>query len=426
MKARTDLLRSRYGRLAAGGAALVLLTGSCLYARATDERAVTLTGEPELSATSVVAPGTDPPGTEAPPGPPPTWPPGPTTAPPTWPPPPPIVAIGPPPALTRMTCLPGPPTRAADYQSVFANRAVWSGGDIGATVDLGDGRVVWLFGDTFVDGLGPNGVAGAMVRNSLVVQRGACFSLATYGPPGNRRAALPAAQAGEWLWPNSAVVDPVGLVHVTALRMVKAPGAPMWDWRVVGLDVVTLRWSDLALVATRHANVRQNDDVRWSGGAFVAGVHVYVYGWQRDHQIVARSTLAGFGASPWEVFTGSGWSTDVGRAVQPAIDQAPATQFWVVPHRGGYLASGKRAEMDSDDVSTWWAPSPVGPFRAVGRAARTEGAGSPWITYAGRVSPLPGAGLVTVWSRNYRTHDPNMDLRLYGPQFAPPMPGSIP
>src|SRR5690606_19172264 len=108
------------------------------------------------------------------------------------------------------------------------------------------------------------------------------------------------------------------------------------------------------------------------------------------------------------------------------IEQAPFGQFWVVPHGSGYLASSKRAEMDSDDVTTWWGPSPIGPFRLVGRAARTEGRGTPFITYSGRVTPLPGAGLVTVWSRNHRTHDPAMDIRKYGPRFAQPQPGAIP
>jgi hypothetical protein len=340
---------------------------------------------------------------------------------------------GPSPGITAVTprdpgavCLGREPASAADYQRVFAARDVWSGGDIGASVDLGDGRVLWLFGDTFVDGLGPGGQPGRMLRNSLVVQQAGCFSLVASGPPGDRHEPLPAITPGEWLWPSGGVVDPAGVVKVTALRMVHAPGEPGWDWRINGVDVVALRTSDFGLVSARHADVSQDGEVKWGGGTFTAGPYVYIYGWRKDHQIVARTTFAAMDAAPWEFLTAGGWSTDRERAVQPGIEQAPAAEFWVIPHDGGYLASAKTVEMSSDDVSTWWGPTPVGPFRHVGRAARTEGPGSPWITYAGRVTGLPGAGLVTVWSRNYRKQTAKMDARFYGPQFAPPLPTAVP
>jgi hypothetical protein len=324
-------------------------------------------------------------------------------------------------------CLDHDPASAADYTAAFADRRVWSGGDVAAPVALGDGRTLWLFGDTFVDGLGPGGTAGAMVRNSLVVQHGRCFTLVTGGSPGRRAAALPAAAPGEWLWPTGGVTDAAGgTVKVTALRMVPAPGAPGWDWRVAGVAVVTLRADDLTPLATRPAPVIQDGAVMWNGGTLSAGPHVYVYGWRRDHTVVARTTMAGMDTQPWELLGTGGWTTDREQAVAPAIGRAPAGPLWVVAHAGGFLASGKSAEMDSTDVSTWWGPAPTGPFRPVGRAAITPGAGSPWITYFGRVTPLPGAGLVAVWSRNHRHLTPTSDHRAYGPQFAPPAAAAIP
>jgi hypothetical protein len=324
-------------------------------------------------------------------------------------------------------CLDREPVSAADYTAAFAHRQVWSGGDVAAPVALGDGRMLWLFGDTFVDGLGPRGEARAMVRNSLVVQQGRCFTLVTGGSPGRRTDALPATAPGEWLWPTGAVVDAAGeTVKVTAMRLVRAAGAMGWDWRVTGVDVVALRARDLAPIASRHAPVTQDGAVTWNGGTLVAGPYAYVYGWRRDHSVVARTTITGIDTQPWEVLAPEGWTTDREQAVSPAIEQAPAGPLWVVPHAGGFLASSKQAEMDSTDVSTWWGATPTGPFRHVGRAATTPGAGSSWISYFGRVTPLPGAGLVAVWSRNHRRPTPASDFRSYGPQFAAPAPGSVP
>jgi hypothetical protein len=324
-------------------------------------------------------------------------------------------------------CLDRPPSSVADYQRVFAQRTIWSGGDGAHSVDLGDGRVLWLFGDSFVDGLNQAGEPGPMLRNSLVVQQGGCFSMVSYGGPGDRVAPLPAADPDEWLWATGAVVDPQGMVKVTAMRMVKAPGDAGWDWRVNGVDVVTLRTSDLGHVVTEHAPVTQDSAVKWGGGSILAGDYVYIYGWRQDHQVVARTTLAGMVTQPWEFLAyGNRWTTNREAAVQPEIDRAPAAEFWMVPHNGGYLASAKLAEMNSTDVSTWWGATPTGPFRYVGQAALTAGFGSPWITYFGRVTNLPGVGLTTVWSQNYRTQHWPMDARYYGPQFAAPAAGSIP
>jgi hypothetical protein len=286
-----------------------------------------------------------------------------------------------------------------------------------------------MFGDTFVGGLQPDGQPGPMLRNSLMVQEGRCFTLVTGQGGGDWHEPLPAAAPGEWLWATGGVVyrsAATPVVRVTAMRMADATGPLGWDWAIRGVDVVTLRLPDLGVVSTEHAPVTQDDQVKWGGGALEAGGSVYVYGWRQDHQIVARSTPAGLARQPWQFWTGSGWSADREAAVQPVIEDAPAAEFWVIPHAGGYLASSKSVEMNSDDVSTWWGSSPAGPFRKVGRAAHTAGEGSPWITYFGRVTELPGAGLVTVWSQNYRVSHWPMDARPYGPQFAAPLPGSIP
>src|SRR5688500_3925696 len=52
----------------------------------------------------------------------------------------------------------------------------WTGGDSTVSVRLPDGRVVWLFSDTFLGSVNPDGSRPAetpMVNNTIVVQDGA-------------------------------------------------------------------------------------------------------------------------------------------------------------------------------------------------------------------------------------------------------------
>ena len=82
------------------------------------------------------------------------------------------------PAATQANCAPQLRT-ADDYKSVFSGVGpVWTGGDGGGTIDLGDGRRLWLFGDTF------NGPVDAtkilpgwnFVHNSIAVEQHNCLT----------------------------------------------------------------------------------------------------------------------------------------------------------------------------------------------------------------------------------------------------------
>ena len=73
-----------------------------------------------------------------------------------------------------------------------------------------------------------------------------------------------------------------------------------------------------------------------------------------------------------------------------------AASPWTVIHDGiGYLAAAKSHDVLSDDVSVWSGPTPVGPWRALGRVATTPNTGGVF-SYGGRVEAVPGAGLVVI------------------------------
>src|SRR6185436_12027265 len=58
---------------------------------------------------------------------------------------------------------------------LFRQDGHWAGGDDAYSIDLGAGRVLWLFGDSFVDPSGKHsrkGEGARMVSNTVAVQQG--------------------------------------------------------------------------------------------------------------------------------------------------------------------------------------------------------------------------------------------------------------
>jgi hypothetical protein len=60
----------------------------------------------------------------------------------------------------------------AAWDAAFTRTSGWTGGDVAGTVDLGDGRVVWLFGDTWIGDVadGRHKPGARMVNNSIAIQ----------------------------------------------------------------------------------------------------------------------------------------------------------------------------------------------------------------------------------------------------------------
>ena len=96
---------------------------------------------------------------------------------------------------------PSPSHRAEAWPEadrLFRQDTRWVGADDAFSIDLGNGRTLWLFGDTLVDPTGRGERASArMVRNSIAIQRGDDPSRARIAFFGGGR---PGGTAGRFLY----------------------------------------------------------------------------------------------------------------------------------------------------------------------------------------------------------------------------------
>jgi hypothetical protein len=272
---------------------------------------------------------------------------------------------------------------------------------------------------------------------------------------------IPDPAPNQWFWPMTGVVAN-GTLQVYLLHLERASGPGAFDWRATGVDVATFALPTLGLISVSPIAALSRPVgpdgvfVYWANGAFVhSDGYVYAYGRNRGgsdpsyEQWAARAPSATIGTGPWEYWTDDDttpWSTDVALATPmqyldaagdpaelaagqpPPPGSRPDAHAFITPYGAGFLASAKLVEVFSDDVSTWYSPSPSGPWQYVGRAATTPRTHPDQMIYLGRVVPdLPG-GPIAMWSIQIPGPLESIanDLTTYSVRFAAPAAASFP
>ena len=305
----------------------------------------------------------------------------------------------------------------------------WAGGDGAASVRLPDGRLLWLFGDTFTGSVNADRSRGGdarIVRNSIVVTDGACVDVvptATDALPG---------RDGTWLWPTTgSVVSSTrgGTSELVVLaQRVQRTGDGAYDFARVGTASVrvTVPWGGVPVVgAVRDLPA---DDVLWGAGLITEGSTTWVYGTREVHQdlvfgrdlLLAQAPTATLDdPATWTYRTGSGWSRDRSDA---AVVRPAALGVSTVPSAArvgsAYVLVTKAQEFVDDDVVALRASTPWGPWReqVLFRSA-TKGSVvrySPALVAGAR----PGRATVVVSRTSTSAEELLRDVELARPTFT--------
>jgi hypothetical protein len=360
------------------------------------------------------------------------------TPPPAVTPPPPPVAPVPPAATPTPSPVTGPaatrecgdeaPADAGDAASFDRlwhddrNGPGWTGGDATISVALGDGRIAWLFGDTFIGGVRPDGSRGdgwRMVRNSVVVQDGACLTTYTGGTAAAPDSLMAPADPDAWWWPASARLSADG-IEVVLQRVVRTgPGA--WDFAVVGQDVAVLDPRTLATTAV--APLPGDGSILWGAALLDEDGAIDVYGVENDPnggRLYLARTAGPSLRDAWRFYRGGEdpWSADAGDALPLAGADALPVTVGVVHDEGGY-ALVSQAPVFGTSVLMRRADAPEGPF---GPAQVIASAPAPpddptAYTYGAHLHPELAAGGLQLLSYNVNGPDALTDASLYRPRF---------
>ncbi|MCA1733232.1 MAG: DUF4185 domain-containing protein, partial [Acidobacteria bacterium] len=307
--------------------------------------------------------------------------------------------------------------READL--MFRRDAHWIGADGASSVDLGGGRILWLFGDTWIDPAGNRSRQRArMISNSVGIQSGTdparsaikfYWGTAADGGP----AAFLADRGEERLWLGNGVrVGDRLVLFFSRVRatdsglgfetegwgavLVDNPDAEPSSWRMTALDTPA---NELGVVVGGAA-------------ALVMDGHVYAFGSQdpvKSHPIfvvrwpVASVREGNFNEGEWWAGDRFGWVSESSSTPrQPLFNEGqseltvhvdPATEQWLVVQTVGFGPA---------DIALRSAPSLTGPWTAPRLLYRPSEYYRPNVMiYAAKAHPhLTGAYLPLTYANN--------------------------
>ena len=98
--------------------------------------------------------------------------------------------------------------RDSTYIDLFTRSKGWTGGDATYSVDLKNGRTLWMFGDSFIDQVSEDRSRPTfrLINNALVLQEGSKMTTFHGGTAANPQAFAKPPEEGEWYWPGDATV----------------------------------------------------------------------------------------------------------------------------------------------------------------------------------------------------------------------------
>ncbi|MEV0273966.1 DUF4185 domain-containing protein [Hamadaea sp. NPDC050747] len=239
----------------------------------------------------------------------------------------------------------------------------WTGADSTYSVRLPGDRQLWLFSDTFLGTVDPDGSRPAdspIVNNTFVVQRGGTMTTIHGGTAAEPAAILSPDQADSWYWLGGAYLG-AGALNVMFLRFERF-GPGMWDW--AWKENVLARF-DIATLAVKSVHPMPSAaTVQWASWLQRIGGHTYVHGVEdlglTKYMHVAR--VAGDDLRrPWEYFTGDGWSASEQDSAR--VMAGVGNEYSVTPWRDRWLLVTQDTNtLFSNEIVGYTAPSPTGPF----------------------------------------------------------------
>jgi hypothetical protein len=303
----------------------------------------------------------------------------------------------------------------------------WTGADSAYSVELPDGRIAWIYSDTFlgeVDETHGRPLDSMFIHNSINVDDDGAITTFTGGTPEAPESlvTVPGGDEGrDWYWFGDATVHGDEL-QVMLVEFVKT-GDTMWDFKFAGNGVATFDASTLEL---RSIDDLATNGVNWGSAIFEnpGDGYTYVYGVEdlglQKFAHLARVSGGDLADGTWEYLGDAGWSTDP--AATKRILEGVSNEFSVSRYQGRYtLVTGDATEILSSKVVMYRSDSLEGPFTGKTVLYSTPETSGNVFTYNAKAHPELGDGhtlLITYNVNSFDTNDLYVDVDNYRPRYV--------
>ncbi|GAB3769396.1 DUF4185 domain-containing protein [Microlunatus parietis] len=305
----------------------------------------------------------------------------------------------------------------------------WTGADSAYSVPLPDGRTAWLYSDTFLGTVNPDGsrpLDSPFIHNSIIVQDRDRLATITGGTPGAPRSLVAPAGADEsktWYWFGDGTVEGRRL-RVLLLEFEKTGDGP-FDFAFKRTAIASFALPDVRLeTITPLPEPTPDLPLHWASAVVEQPDHTYVFGVE-DRQAekyahLARVRPGHLTRDPWQYFTGDGWSGDPTASAR--ILAGVSNEFSVSRHRGRWLLiTGDAREPLSADIVAYRSASLTGGYGEPIKLYRTPETGGNVFTYNAKAHPQltrGGTVVITYNVNSFESDDLYADARLYRPRYV--------
>jgi hypothetical protein len=221
-----------------------------------------------------------------------------------------------------------------EADQLFRQDSRWLGADDAYSIDLKDGRILWLFGDSFISRTHKGSRRdAAVVRNSIGIQAGRDPSRGTMrfywrGSDGSPQSFFPEA-GGIWFWPGNGIkIGQKLVIFLMAVgRAANELGFELTGWSVVVIDNVRANPSSWRFPppASRH---NPHGVMLGVGSVFLRGAHLYAFGYQPNTGSVFLVRWALSAALAGDFCRPQWWTDPPGRWIStPALTASPPPLF---------------------------------------------------------------------------------------------------
>ncbi|MFE7407537.1 DUF4185 domain-containing protein [Isoptericola sp. NPDC057559] len=325
------------------------------------------------------------------------------------------------------------PAPLGDTFTAYADSGVgWTGADSTYSVPLRDGSLAWIFSDTFLGPVAPDGSrpqSTPFLNNSIVLQDGAALRTVTGGTADAPESIVGPDPDGAWHWFGAGLATRRGDLQVGVLEFARF-GEGTWDWGWSGSSVATLDTDTWQVTSVDP--LPSGAGIQWASWYQRSGGHVLVYGVEdrggEKFMHVAKvlgGDLADTGR--WRYWDGSAWVRD--EAASARVMAGVANEYSVTPYRDGWLLVTQDTSVPfSDEIKAFVSCSPTGPFTGgatIHRMPEVGAAGSygdpDVIAYNAHEHPELRDDDTLLVTYNVNSVDPDdlyADVSIYRPRFV--------
>lgn len=327
----------------------------------------------------------------------------------------------------RWFCLDGPPQTVAEQHQLLNHRDDrWRIGDNAKSVELPDGRIVWVFADTLYGKVDDDGMLAATgwgyTHSSALIQDDACidpfYSNATTKPV----SLIPDVSSTHFFWPESAWVDATG----TTLWMLagRRLGNPATGGTDGGTVLAEFSLPDLTFQRIHEfPRPPRGKGLSWTAAMAHDGwIHLYTDNGPDPEaanpfgHFAARLPAAGrsfLDGTGWQYWNGSGWSASAATLTSMSFPAAYLGFTSVVRTAGGFALITKPYFAPTSTAQAYTSSSPAGPWTKVGTVADLSHVPDRRTYLVHGEATVDGLGPFIVWSQS-----PEVSRSIIGAQVG--------